>query len=115
MKLFTAFGGWRLLRRVLKEQQATNAHLATIAGALQSIASAQRLLAQQELGGGGFVTGLPDGAGDSSAIVREGSTNSEVAELVFFEAQLRKTLGRQPTDEEIVASWEDWKAAGGRG
>lgn len=106
MKLFQLAGGWRLLRRVLRQQEKQNQLLERLCVATEAIASAQRLLAQRELGSEGFVTGLPDGK-DDAGLIRQ--SNAETLELLQMEAVLHQKWGRPPTDEEVVQAWEEWR------
>lgn len=112
MKLFQIAGGWRVLRRLLRQQERTNVLLERLCVAADAIAASQRIQAQAQLGGGeGFVTGLPDGK-DDAGLIR--GSNADTLELLEMEAVLQQKWGRPPTDEETVQAWQEWKGTVGR-
>lgn len=105
--------GWTLLRRLLRELEASRRAQEAIALSLKEIAAAQRLLAMAALDVDdprrGFLTGLPDDLGDKSAVHH--TSDRELAELLEFEGVLQRKLGRVPTNDEVVAAWSDWREA----
>lgn len=105
--------GGRLLRRVLRELEASRRAQEQMAQSLKEIAAAQRILAMQALDVDdphrGFLTGLPDDKGDLSAVHH--TSNRDLAELVEIEGVLTRKLGRTPTNDEVVGAWQDWREA----
>lgn len=113
MRLFAgmrSLGRGRVLRQLLRTQEQQTALLERLTAAVEGLAATERLRLQQEFGGEGFITGLPDGKQESGVI--RGS-DQEIAELLEVEAILGKRLGRPPSDEETVASWDSWKRGEG--
>lgn len=115
MRLFAgvrqSLGRGRILRQLLRAQQQQTVLLDRLTAAVEGLAATERLRLQQELGGGGgLITGLSDGK-EESGVIR--GSDREIAELLEIEAILGKRLGRAPSDEETVASWEQWKRGEG--
>jgi hypothetical protein len=102
-----AVSGYRLLRGLMRTQDAILAEQRAQTLALQSLAASVRLLVQQEIGAGaGFVTGPADGK-ELSGLVR--TSDQELSELLEMETKLARQLGRTPSDDEVVAAWADWR------
>lgn len=113
MGLVERWSSWRLLRRLLRGQEEQNRLLSRLVDAVEAIAAAQRILAQASLGespGLGFRTGMPDGKDDSGQIR---TSNQELADLLEVEGELYRKLGRAPTNDEVVARYEELRAGGG--
>lgn len=99
-----------ILRKLVRVQEQQLAETTRLATAVEKVAAALQVRNAQ-----GFVTGVgdPEDRHDYSGQVR--STDAELAELVYWETELQRQLGRAPTDDEVVAAWESWKESAGAG
>lgn len=96
-----------MLRRLLRVQEAQLEQTRRVASACEKIATAL-----QVRNADGFVTGVAKGdTRELSGLVR--SSDTDLAQLLYWEQALNRQLGRAPTDEEVVQAWESWKEASG--